>query len=70
MGKNVSRLSLSFTLILHSECRLHYTGPSQIIFALIFVFRGVHGHTEGSRPWAWAENNLEGLMANVVGNYE
>ncbi|XP_076159536.1 kynureninase [Alosa pseudoharengus] len=28
---------------------------------------GVHGHTEGSRPWAWAENNIEQLMANVVG---
>ncbi|KAM7375480.1 hypothetical protein PAMA_014544 [Pampus argenteus] len=27
---------------------------------------GVHGHTEGSRPWAWAENNIEGLMADVV----
>ncbi|KAM7375466.1 hypothetical protein PAMA_014534 [Pampus argenteus] len=25
---------------------------------------GVHGHTEGSRPWAWAENNIEGLMAD------
>ena len=29
--------------------------------------RGVHGHTGGSRPWAWAENNIEELMANVVG---
>ncbi|KAM4559508.1 kynureninase isoform 1-T2 [Odontesthes bonariensis] len=28
---------------------------------------GVHGHTSGSRPWAWAENNLEELMAKVVG---
>uniref|UniRef100_A0A8C7FGE4 Kynureninase n=1 Tax=Oncorhynchus kisutch TaxID=8019 RepID=A0A8C7FGE4_ONCKI len=28
---------------------------------------GVHGHVQGSRPWAWAENNIEGLMANVVG---
>ncbi|XP_028990332.1 kynureninase [Betta splendens] len=28
---------------------------------------GVHGHTEGSRPWAWAENNMEDLMANIVG---
>ncbi|XP_041834355.1 kynureninase [Melanotaenia boesemani] len=28
---------------------------------------GVHGHTQGSRPWAWAENNIEGLMAKVVG---
>ncbi|KAM3585339.1 uncharacterized protein V6R79_014923 [Siganus canaliculatus] len=28
---------------------------------------GVHGHMEGSRPWAWAEDNLEELMANVVG---
>ncbi|XP_031153664.1 kynureninase isoform X2 [Sander lucioperca] len=27
----------------------------------------IHGHTEGSRPWAWAENNIEELMANVVG---
>uniref|UniRef100_A0A3Q1FJ34 Kynureninase n=1 Tax=Acanthochromis polyacanthus TaxID=80966 RepID=A0A3Q1FJ34_9TELE len=27
---------------------------------------GVHGHTLGSRPWAWAEENIEGLMANVV----
>lgn len=28
---------------------------------------GVHGHTEGSRPWAWAENNLEQMMADLVG---
>ncbi|XP_037552614.1 kynureninase [Nematolebias whitei] len=28
---------------------------------------GVHGHTEGSRPWAWAENTIEKLMANLVG---
>ncbi|KAM9766666.1 kynureninase isoform 1-T1 [Menidia menidia] len=28
---------------------------------------GVHGHTQGSRPWAWAENNIEELMAKVVG---
>ncbi|XP_008298563.1 kynureninase [Stegastes partitus] len=28
---------------------------------------GCHGHTLGSRPWAWAENNIEELMANVVG---
>lgn len=28
---------------------------------------GAHGHVVGSRPWAWAENNIEELMANVVG---
>ncbi|XP_036400531.1 kynureninase isoform X2 [Megalops cyprinoides] len=28
---------------------------------------GVHGHVEGARPWAWAENNIEDMMANVVG---
>ncbi|XP_077578932.1 kynureninase [Stigmatopora nigra] len=28
---------------------------------------GVHGHMDGSRPWAWAENNLEELMGRVVG---
>ncbi|XP_072539609.1 kynureninase [Salminus brasiliensis] len=28
---------------------------------------GVHGHLMGSRPWAWAENNLEDLMAKIVG---
>ncbi|KAJ3584128.1 hypothetical protein NHX12_014624 [Muraenolepis orangiensis] len=28
---------------------------------------GVHGHFHGSRPWAWAEENLEGMMATVVG---
>nr|XP_040043526.1 kynureninase [Gasterosteus aculeatus aculeatus]XP_040043529.1 kynureninase [Gasterosteus aculeatus aculeatus] len=28
---------------------------------------GVHGHMAGARPWAWAENTLEGLMADVVG---
>ncbi|XP_076016210.1 kynureninase [Genypterus blacodes] len=28
---------------------------------------GVYGHTEGDRPWGWAENNIEGLMAKVVG---
>ncbi|KAI1884902.1 hypothetical protein AGOR_G00214670 [Albula goreensis] len=28
---------------------------------------GVHGHMEGARPWAWAENNIEDLMANIVG---
>lgn len=31
------------------------------------ALRGCHGHTEGSRPWAWAENNIEELMAKVVG---
>ncbi|KAL1273433.1 hypothetical protein QQF64_029295 [Cirrhinus molitorella] len=28
---------------------------------------GVHGHLKGSRPWAWAEENLEELMAKIVG---
>ncbi|KAI3366130.1 hypothetical protein L3Q82_009955, partial [Scortum barcoo] len=28
---------------------------------------GVHGHVEGSRPWAWSENNIEDLMAKVIG---
>lgn len=28
---------------------------------------GAHGHTRGSRPWAWAENHLEEMMAKVVG---
>ncbi|KAG7463844.1 hypothetical protein MATL_G00180980 [Megalops atlanticus] len=28
---------------------------------------GVHGHVEGARPWAWAENNIEDMMANIVG---
>ncbi|XP_060888669.1 kynureninase [Labrus mixtus] len=28
---------------------------------------GVHGHTVGSRPWAWAENKIEDMMAEVVG---
>ncbi|KAF7647993.1 hypothetical protein LDENG_00163660 [Lucifuga dentata] len=28
---------------------------------------GCHGHEKGSRPWAWAENHIEELMANVVG---
>ncbi|XP_029306746.1 kynureninase isoform X3 [Cottoperca gobio] len=28
---------------------------------------GAHGHTQGSRPWAWAENTIEALMADVVG---
>ncbi|XP_007568731.1 kynureninase isoform X1 [Poecilia formosa] len=27
----------------------------------------IHGHTVGSRPWAWAENNIEDSMANIVG---
>lgn len=48
----------------------------QILTAVLFTFeyslctlynRGVHGHTEGSRPWAWAENTIEELMANLVG---
>uniref|UniRef100_A0A3Q2PZV0 Kynureninase n=1 Tax=Fundulus heteroclitus TaxID=8078 RepID=A0A3Q2PZV0_FUNHE len=30
----------------------------------------IHGHTVGPRPWAWAENNIELLMANVVGAKE
>ncbi|CAJ1087686.1 kynureninase [Xyrichtys novacula] len=30
----------------------------------------IHGHTQGSRPWAWAENNIEKLMADVVGAKE
>ncbi|KAM9328211.1 kynureninase isoform 2-T3 [Pholidichthys leucotaenia] len=28
---------------------------------------GIHGHMIGPRPWAWAENTIEELMANVVG---
>ncbi|CAL1598519.1 unnamed protein product [Knipowitschia caucasica] len=28
---------------------------------------GVHGHTDGARPWAWAENNIEQMMADLVG---
>ncbi|XP_064182730.1 kynureninase [Anguilla rostrata] len=28
---------------------------------------GVHGHMEGHRPWAYAENTIEDVMANVVG---
>ncbi|XP_062852972.1 kynureninase [Trichomycterus rosablanca] len=28
---------------------------------------GAHGHLMGLRPWAWAENNLEDVMAKVVG---
>ncbi|XP_016120457.1 kynureninase-like [Sinocyclocheilus grahami] len=28
---------------------------------------GVHGHLKGSRPWAWAEETLEELMAKIVG---
>uniref|UniRef100_A0A3Q3WP25 Kynureninase n=1 Tax=Mola mola TaxID=94237 RepID=A0A3Q3WP25_MOLML len=28
---------------------------------------GAHGHTLGSRPWAWAEDTIQELMANVVG---
>lgn len=28
---------------------------------------GVHAHTVGVRPWAWAENNIEDFMANIVG---
>ncbi|CAL8289979.1 unnamed protein product [Lota lota] len=28
---------------------------------------GIHGHTEGRRPWAWAEETIEKLMANIVG---
>lgn len=40
---------------------------SNFVWWSLFV-RGVHGHMQGSRPWAWAENNLEVLMARVVGN--
>lgn len=29
--------------------------------------RGVHGHMHGSRPWVWAENELEEMMGDVVG---
>uniref|UniRef100_A0A6Q2XZL0 Kynureninase n=1 Tax=Esox lucius TaxID=8010 RepID=A0A6Q2XZL0_ESOLU len=28
---------------------------------------GVHGHVHGTRPWTWAENTIEELMANIVG---
>ncbi|XP_074520544.1 kynureninase isoform X2 [Halichoeres trimaculatus] len=28
---------------------------------------GVHGHTRGSRPWAWCENNIEEVMGDIVG---
>lgn len=33
----------------------------------VVTLRGAHGHVLGSRPWAWAENNIEELMANIVG---
>ncbi|KAJ8003650.1 hypothetical protein DPEC_G00150530 [Dallia pectoralis] len=28
---------------------------------------GVYGHVHGSRPWGWAENTIEELMARIVG---
>ncbi|KAM6945368.1 kynureninase [Aplochiton taeniatus] len=31
---------------------------------------GVHGHVQGCRPWAWAEDTIEGLMAKIVGAKE
>lgn len=33
----------------------------------VFFYSAIHGHTMGARPWAWAENNIEELMAKVVG---
>lgn len=41
---------------------------SGFIDVLLLLFsRGVHAHTVGARPWAWAENNIEDVMANIVG---
>lgn len=60
LGQNVSRLSFiknNFNKI-YFDVKLH----SNISFN-----RGVHGHVLGPRPWAWAENTIEELMANVVG---
>lgn len=37
---------------------------------LAVTLRGAHGHVVGSRPWCWAENNIEELMANIVGKRE
>uniref|UniRef100_A0A9J7YFF9 Kynureninase n=1 Tax=Cyprinus carpio carpio TaxID=630221 RepID=A0A9J7YFF9_CYPCA len=31
---------------------------------------GVHGHLKGSRPWAWAEDTLEELMAKILSFYK
>uniref|UniRef100_A0A8C8HDC8 Kynureninase n=1 Tax=Oncorhynchus tshawytscha TaxID=74940 RepID=A0A8C8HDC8_ONCTS len=42
-------------------------GTKECIYFVGNSLGGVHGHVQGSRPWAWAENNIEGLMANVVG---
>lgn len=36
----------------------------------LFPCRGVHGHFNGQRPWAQADECIVDLMAELVGRYE
>lgn len=49
--------------------RLVYESFPMSDFNNFVLNRAVHGHTVGARPWAWAENNLEDMMAKIVGEF-
>lgn len=53
--------------VTHKIWQKEFNTRQMLIIAQTNFHRGVHGHTEGSRPWAWAENNIQDLMAHVVG---
>lgn len=49
------------------------TDPNRIprIFIIFpFLFRGVHGHFNGQRPWALADECILDLMVELVGRCE
>lgn len=60
MGQDVIIMPPSTLPYTNTSLHLHF-------LTLALTRRGAHGHVVGSRPWAWAENNIEELMANIVG---
>lgn len=41
-----------------------------VFISCLFSFRGVHGHFNGQRPWALADECIVDLMADLVGRCE
>lgn len=45
-------------------------GAMPVFISCFFSFRGVHGHFNGQRPWALADECIVDLMADLVGRCE
>jgi len=45
-------------------------GTASVFIVCLFLFRGVHGHFNGQRPWALADECILDLMAELVGRCE